>query len=37
MDRALADLHRNGYISFEEAISRALDKENFTHLLKMAA
>jgi len=37
MDRALADLHRNGYISFEEAINRAMDKENFTHLLKMAA
>jgi len=36
MDRALADLHRNGYISFEEAINRAMDKENFTHLLKMA-
>ncbi len=37
MDRVLADLHRNGYISYEEAVSRAMDKENFTQLLKNAA
>ncbi|MER3402268.1 MAG: type IV pili twitching motility protein PilT [Armatimonadota bacterium] len=37
MDRVLADLHRNGYISYEEAVSRAIDKENFNQLLKNAA
>lgn len=37
MDRVLADLHRNGYISFEEAVNRAMDKENFMQLLKNAA
>lgn len=37
MDRVLADLHRNGYISYEEAVSRAMDKENFNQLLKNAA
>jgi Tfp pilus assembly ATPase PilU len=36
MDRALADLHRNGYITYEEAVNRAMDKENFTQLLKSA-
>jgi twitching motility protein PilT len=36
MDRALADLHRNGYITYEEAVNRAMDKENFTQLLKTA-
>ena len=36
MDRALADLHRNGYITYEEAVNRAMDKENFQQLLKAA-
>ncbi len=36
MDRVLADLHRNGFITHEEAINRAMDKENFTQLLKSA-
>lgn len=36
MDRSLADLHRGGYISYEEAASRAIDKENFSRLLKSA-
>jgi twitching motility protein PilT len=36
MDRALADLHRNGYITYEEAVNRAMDKENFVQLLKSA-
>ncbi len=36
MDRVLADLHRNGFITFEEAVNRAMDKENFTQLLKSA-
>ena len=33
MDRVLADAHRNGVISFEEAVSRAIDRDNFTRLL----
>ncbi len=33
MDRVLADAHRNGIISFEEAMSRAIDRDNFTRLL----
>ncbi len=33
MDRVLADAHRNGAISFEEAISRAIDRDNFSRLL----
>jgi twitching motility protein PilT len=36
MDRVLADLHRAGYISFEEAAHRAIDKDNFSRLLKSA-
>ncbi len=36
MDRVLADLHRNGFITHEEAINRAMDKENFIQLLKSA-
>ena len=34
MDKVLADLHRSGQISHEEAITRAIDRENFTRLLK---
>ncbi len=33
MDRVLSDAHRNGIISMEEALSRAIDKDNFTRLL----
>ncbi|MBP6962927.1 MAG: type IV pilus twitching motility protein PilT [Armatimonadetes bacterium] len=33
MDRVLADAHRNGVISYEEAVSRAIDRDNFTRLL----
>jgi twitching motility protein PilT len=34
MDRVLADLHRHNIVSYEEAISHSLDRENFLHLLK---
>jgi len=34
MDRVLADLHRNGAVSYEEAATRAIDRENFQRLLK---
>jgi len=34
MDRVLADLHRGGQVSFEEAASRAIDRENFQRLVK---
>ena len=34
MDRVLADLHRGGQVSFEEAITRAIDRENFQRLVK---
>ncbi len=34
MDKVLADLHRNGMISYEEAITRAIDRENFLRLVK---
>lgn len=34
MDRVLADLHRNGSVSYEEAATRAIDRENFQRLLK---
>lgn len=34
MDRALADLFRNGYVSYEEALMRAVDKENYARLAK---
>ncbi|MFN4033194.1 MAG: type IV pilus twitching motility protein PilT [Fimbriimonadales bacterium] len=36
MDRALADLHCNGSITYEEAVNRAMDRENFQQLLKTA-
>jgi twitching motility protein PilT len=34
MDRVLADLHRQGMVSFEEAVTHAIDRENFQHLLR---
>jgi twitching motility protein PilT len=34
MDRTLADLHRGGQVTYEEALSRAIDRENFQRLLK---
>ncbi|HEY3328843.1 MAG TPA: type IV pilus twitching motility protein PilT [Capsulimonadaceae bacterium] len=34
MDRVLADLHRHNLISYEEAITHSIDRENFQHLLK---
>ena len=34
MDRVLADLHRGGQVSFEEAATRAIDRENFNRLVK---
>ena len=34
MDRVLADLHRSGQVSFEEAATRAIDRENFNRLVK---
>ena len=34
MDRVLADLHRGGQVSFEEAATRAVDRENFQRLVK---
>lgn len=33
MDKILADAHKNGLISYEDAISRAIDRENFLRLL----
>ncbi len=36
MDRTLADMHHNGYISEEEALMRAIDKENFSRLTRAA-
>ncbi|MHB1456042.1 MAG: type IV pilus twitching motility protein PilT [Armatimonadota bacterium] len=33
-DRVLADAHRDGVISFEEAVNRAIDKDSFMRLLK---
>ncbi|MCL6520693.1 MAG: type IV pilus twitching motility protein PilT [Armatimonadetes bacterium] len=33
MDRILADAHRAGLISYEEALNRALDQENFSRML----
>jgi twitching motility protein PilT len=36
MDKVLADLHRSGMISYEEAIMRAIDRENFVRLVKGA-
>jgi hypothetical protein len=34
MDRVLADMHRSGLISYEEALTHAIDVENFQHLLQ---
>lgn len=34
MDRVLADLHRSGQVTFEEAGTRAIDRENFNRLVK---
>ncbi len=34
MDKVLADLYRNGYISYEEALARAIDRENFKRFLQ---
>ena len=34
MDRVLADLHRNGTVTFDEAASRSIDRENFQRLVK---
>ena len=37
MDRCLADHYRNGRVTFEECLMRAVDKENFSRLAKSAA
>ena len=37
MDRSLADLFRQGYVSYEECLHRAVDKESFARLAKGAA
>jgi twitching motility protein PilT len=34
MDRVLADLHRSGQVTMDEAITRAVDRENFQRLVK---
>ena len=34
MDRVLADLHKSGQVTFEEAATRAIDRENFQRLVK---
>ncbi len=34
MDRQLCDLHKNGTVSFEEAATRSIDRENFLRLVK---
>ncbi len=34
MDRQLSDLHKSGTVSFEEAATRAIDRENFLRLVK---
>jgi len=36
MDASLAEIHRQGYVSFEEAARRSIDKETFTRLVKGA-
>jgi twitching motility protein PilT len=33
MDRALSDLHRTGYVSYEEASRRSVDKDSFSRLV----
>ncbi len=37
MDRWLSDLFRQGYVSYEECLMRAVDKETFARLAKTAA
>ena len=37
MDASLADLFRQGYVSYEECLMRAVDKESFARLAKGAA
>jgi len=37
MDRSLLDLYRNGYITHEDALMRAVDQENFGRLAKSVA
>ncbi len=34
MDKALCDLYRAGFVSFEECLTRAIDKDNFARLAK---
>ena len=34
MDRVLSDLYRSGAVTFEEAATRAIDRENFQRLIK---
>jgi len=34
MDKALCDLYRGGFVSFEECLTRAIDKDNFARLAK---
>ncbi len=34
MDKTLADMHRTGMISYEDAILRAIDRDNFLRLVK---
>ncbi|WP_435792421.1 type IV pilus twitching motility protein PilT [Capsulimonas corticalis] len=34
MDRMLAELHRGGTVTYEEAATRAIDRENFQRLVK---
>ena len=34
MDRSLSDLFKNGYVSHEECLLRAVDKDNFSRLAK---
>lgn len=36
MDRALQELYKNGFVSFDEALMRAIDQENFARLAKTA-
>lgn len=37
MDRALLDLYKNGYVSFDEALMRAIDRDFFTQQAKAAS
>lgn len=36
MDRSLQELYKNGYVSFDEALMRAIDQESFARLSKAA-